>query len=162
MTMLGAQLDDLAGLSQQLTSMSGDVATSRDDSVATTSQAIGDVTQATAAALQQITAHMERLETSVQTAVARAESTQWTGTNAVRFRQGAHEFQTSMSAGRATTTEAFESFQHSVAAMSETLEEFVAGFSAALTDASASANDMSAAVEAQRTNLDNVMNSGMG
>jgi len=161
MTMLGAQLDDLVALSQQLTTMSGDVAASRDDAVATTSHVIADVTQATATALQQITAHMERLDTSVTTAVARAEATQWTGANADRFREGAHDFQASMSTGRATTTEAFSSFQHSVATMTETLEEFVTGFSAALTDAASSATDMSAAVEAQRANLDSVMNSGL-
>lgn len=161
MTMLGAQLDDLQGLSAQLQVMGGDVATTRDGSVATTSQVIGEVAQATATALQQITTHMEQLQTSVQSAVARAEATQWTGANADRFRQGAIDFQGSLAAGQATTREAFASFQSSSAMMSDTLQEFVTGFSAALTDASASATDMSAAVEAQRSNLDSVMNLGL-
>jgi len=161
MTMLGAQLDDLQGLSGQLQVMGGDVATVRDGSVATTSQVIGEVTQATATALQQITTHMEHLQTSVQTAVARAEVTQWTGANADRFRQGAVDFQSALAAGQATTRDAFSSFQSSAAMMSDTLQEFVTGFSAALTDASASASDMATAVEAQRANLDNVMNLGL-
>lgn len=161
MTMLGAQLDDLQGLSAQLQVMGADVATTRDGSVATTTQVIGEVTQATTTALQQITTHMEQLQTSVQTAVARAESTQWTGANADRFRQGANDFQASLVAGQATTRDAFTSFQSSAAMMSDTLQEFVTGFSAALTDASASASDMATAVEAQRSNLDSVMNLGL-
>ena len=161
MTMLGAQLDDLQGLSAQLHVMGGDVATTRDGSVTTTSHVIGEVTQATATALQQITTHMEQLQTSVQTAVARAEATQWTGANADRFRQGAADFQTSLAAGQATTRDAFASFQRSAAMMSDTLQEFVTGFSAALTDASASATDMATAVEGQRANLDSVMNLGL-
>lgn len=161
MTMLGAQLDDLQGLSAQLHVMGGDVATTRDGSVTTTTQVIDQVTQATATALQQITTHMEQLQASVHAAVTRAETTQWTGANADRFRQGAAEFQTSLAAGQATTQEAFASFQSSAAMMSDTLQEFVTGFSAALTDASASATDMATAVEAQRANLDSVMNLGL-
>lgn len=161
MTMLGAQLDDLQGLSAQLQMMGGDVAATRDGSVATTSQVISEVTHATATALQQITTHMEQLQTSVQTAIARADSTQWTGANADRFRQGAADFQTSLATGQATTRDAFTSFQSSAAMMSDTLQEFVTGFSAALTDASASATDMATAVEAQRANLDSVMNLGL-
>ncbi len=161
MTMLGAQLDDLQSLSAQLTLMGTDVAACRDDSVITASQVITDVTQATALALQQINAHMARLEGSVHAAVGHAEATQWTGANADRFRQGASDFQASMGSGQATTREAFASFQQSAAMMTETLQDFVTGFSAALTEASASAGDMSAAVEAQRANLDSVMNLGL-
>lgn len=161
MTMLGAQLDDLQTLSSQLTVMGSDVAACRDDSVSTTSQMIADVTHATALALQQINAHMARLDGSVQAAVGHAEAAQWTGANADRFRQGAADFHAAMGTGQAATREAFASFQQSAAAMTETLQEFVAGFSTALTEASSSASDMSAAVEAQRANLDSVMNLGL-
>jgi methyl-accepting chemotaxis protein len=161
MTMLGAQLDDLQALSGRLTTMGADVATGRDDAVATTTTVITEVTEATAVALQQITAHMERLEASVRSAVASVDSTQWTGANADRFRQGASDFQSSLVTGQTATREAFASFQQSASLMSDTLQEFVAGFSAALIQASAAANDMSAAVEAQRSNLDNVMNLGL-
>ncbi len=161
MTMLGAQLDDLHDLSAHLTAMATDVASCRDDAVSTTTQVIADVTQATALALQQINAHMSHLETTVHTAVGRADAAQWTGANAERFRQGAADFQASMSTGQATTRETFAAFQQSAAMMTETLQDFVAGFSSALTDASGSANDMAAAVEAQRSNLDTVMNLGL-
>ena len=161
MTMLGAQLDDLQALSGRLTVMGADVATSRDDALATTTTVITQVSEATTAALQQITAHTEQLEASVRSAVARADATQWTGANADRFRQGASDFQASLLTGQTTTREAFASFQQSASLMSETLEEFVAGFSAALTQASEAATDMSAAVEAQRANLDSVMNLGL-
>jgi len=161
MTMLGAQLDDLQALSGQLTTMGDDVAASRDDALATTTNVIAEVSQATATALQQISAHMERLEASVRAAVARADATQWTGANADRFRQGASDFQSSLITGQTATQEAFTSFQQSTSLMSDTLSEFVAGFSTALTQASSSANDMSSAVEAQRANLDSVTNLGL-
>ena len=161
MTMLGAQLDDLQALSSQLTTMGDDVAASRDDALATTTNVIAEVSQATTTALQQISAHMERLEASVRGAMARADATQWTGANADRFRQGASDFQSSLIVGQTATQEAFTSFQQSTSLMGDTLSEFVAGFSTALTQASSSANDMSSAVEAQRANLDSVMNLGL-
>ena len=159
--MIGAQLDDLSALTTQLQTMGADVASTRDGSVATTTQVITDVAQATATALHQISAHMDQLQTSVQTAVARADATQWTGANADRFRQGAADFQASVITAQATTRDAFASFHASTSLMSETLQDFVTAVSAALTDASTSATDMATAVEAQRANLDQVMNTGL-
>ena len=160
MSMLGAQLGDLDDLSGRLTTMGGDVAATRDDALATTTRLIGDVGQATELALQQITTAMERLDASVQTAVSRAESSHWTGANADRFRQAAGEFQGSLLAGQTATREAFTSFKQSTSLMSETLQDFVTGFSGALSDASSAAGDMAIAVNAQRDNLDQVMNQG--
>ncbi len=159
--MLGAQLDDLQTLSNQLTTMGANVAASRDESLTTTTNVINEISQATATALQQITTHMERLEASVRIAVAKADATQWTGANADRFRQGASDFQSSLLTGQTATQEAFTSFQQSTSLMSDTLQEFITGFSAALTQAADSAHDMSSAVEAQRANLDSVMNLGL-
>lgn len=161
MVMLGAQLDDLQALTARLDAMSTDVTATRDNSVATSTQLVNDVTTASTTGLQQINGLLEQLRASVEGAVSSAESTQWTGANADRFRQGAIEFQAAIAAGDAATRDAFTTFQTSAAAMSDALQEFVTGFSAALTDASASATDMARAVEAQRANLDSVMNLGL-
>lgn len=161
MTMLGAQLDDLAGLAQRLTTTSGDVGVARDNAVGTTSTAVDAIGSASQQALASITSHMEALEASVAGAVTQADSTQWTGANAGRFRGAAQEFHSSMTAGQTATTEAFQSFQASVAAMNETLNTYVQQLSGALTSAQESAANMASAVEGQRANLDQVMNLGM-
>lgn len=104
---------------------------------------------------------MEQLEASVAGAIMQAESTQWTGANADRFRAAAHDFQAAMMAGQQATSEAFQSFQTSVGLMNDTLGNYVASFSAALTSAQESAGSMATAVERQRMNLDEVMNAGL-
>lgn len=161
MTMLGAQLDDLTNLSSRLRTTAGDVSSSREQSIATTTQVISEVSDAARRALDQITSHMQALDGSVGAAVAQAEATQWTGANADRFRGGAAEFRGAMQAGQTATTEAFGAFQTSVASMTETLDQFVAQFSSALTGAEASTNEMATAVEAQHANLDQAMNIGL-
>lgn len=161
MTMLGAQLDDLAALSARLQATASDVATGRNSSVATTSQVVAEVGDAARRALDQITSHMQSLDASVAAAASQADSTQWTGANADRFRAGAAEFRSAMQSGQAATTDAFASFQSSVTTMTETLHEFVSSFSTALANAEQSAIEMADAVDAQRSNLDQAMNVGL-
>ncbi len=162
MTMLGAQLDDLSALSTRLHGTSVDVGTARQESVATTTNVVGAVGDAARTALDQISNQMAALDQSVRASVAQAESTQWTGANADRFRGAANEFNGAMQAAQGSVTEAFGSFQASVTTMSETLNDFVTQFSAALSQAEASASEMGSAVEAQRSNLDQAMNIGIG
>lgn len=161
MALLGAQLDDLAGLAHRLSTTSADVGTARESSVSTSTNVITAVADAAQQALTAITTQMEQLEASVAGAVAQAEGTQWTGANADRFRGAAQEFHGAMSAGQRATTEAFQSFQASVGAMNDTLGTYVQQFGTALTSAQDSATQMSAAVESQRANLDQVMNAGL-
>ncbi len=161
MVMLGAQLDDLAALTTRLQTTAGDVGSAREQSVLSTTSVIGEVSDSTRRALEQITSYMQALDTSVSGAVAQADGTQWTGANADRFRVGAADFRAAMQSGQAATTDAFSSFQASVATMTESLNQFVSQFSTALTQAEASAVDMSSAVEAQRANLDQAMNIGL-
>lgn len=161
MTLLGAQLDDLAGLAQRLSATSTDVGAARDRSVGTSTDVITTVADAAQRALTAIEAHMEQLEASVSAAITQAESTQWTGANADRFRGAAQDFHGAMSAGQRATTEAFQSFHTSVGAMSDTLATYVQQFGTALTSAQDSASQMAAAVESQRANLDQVMNAGL-
>ncbi len=161
MTMLGAQLDDLASLSTRLNTTAADVGSSREQSVQTTTLVITEVSDAARRALDEISSHMQALDQSVSAAVGQADQTQWTGANADRFRHGAAEFRGAMQSGQAATTEAFASFQASVASMTETLNQFVSEFSTALAHAESSTIEMANAVEGQRANLDQAMNIGL-
>lgn len=161
MTILGAQLDDLSRLSQRLTTTAGDVAGSRDGAIRTTAQVVTGVQEAAQAALEQIMTHMDQLGQSVAASVAEAGSTNWTGANADRFRDGAATFQRAMQGAQTTTTDTFGQFRTTIASLSETLDAFAASLGVQLHDAEQSVQQMSQAVEHQRSNLDSVMNTGL-
>lgn len=161
MTILGAQLDDLIHLSQRLTTTAGDVGGSRDGAIRTTTQVVSGVQDASQIALEQIMTHMDQLGQSVAASVAQAGSTNWTGDNAERFREGSAAFQTAMQAAQNATTDTFSQFRATIASLSETLDAYAASLGAQLSDAEQSVHQMSAAVERQRSNLDSVMNAGL-
>ncbi len=161
MTMLGAQLEDLATLSTRLQTTSSDVGAVKDQAVTLTSTVVGNVTESARHALSEIGTQMSLMSQSVAASTAQADATQWTGANADRFRQGATEFQTSMSTASTTTEEAFQAFLQTASAMTESLENYVTQLSASLLTAQESATQMSTAVESQRSNLDQVMNIGI-
>lgn len=161
MTMLGAQLDDLATLSTRLQTTAGDVGSVQEQAVALTSTVVSSVTESARQALTQISTQMDVMSQSVAASTSQAESTQWTGQNADRFRQGATEFQTAMATAGSTTNEAFEAFVQAASAMSDSLQQYVNQLSTSLVSAQDSATQMSGAVESQRANLDQVMNVGI-
>ena len=161
MTMLGAQLDDLSTLSTKLQTTSGDVGSIKEQAVSLTSTVVGNVIEAAKQALGDITTQMDLLSQSVASSSTQAAATQWTGANADRFRQGATDFQSSMTQAGATTGEAFEAFLQSASTMTDSLEHYVTQLASALTTAQESAAQMSGAVESQRANLDQVMNIGI-
>ncbi|MEZ5375444.1 MAG: hypothetical protein R2733_02970 [Acidimicrobiales bacterium] len=161
MTILGAQLDDLSRLSQRLTTTAGDVGGSRDGAIRTTTQVVTGVQEAAQAALEQIMTHMDQLGQSVAASVAEAGATNWTGSNADRFRDGATTFQRSMQAAQNTTTDVFSQFRATIASLSDTLDSYAAALGTQLSDAEQSVQQMSQAVDHQRSNLDSVMNTGL-
>ncbi len=161
MALLGAQLDDLDNLATRLTGTAADVETARTGAVTLTSDVVGDVTAAADRAHTRIGVEMGNLERSVADAVTTADATQWTGSNAEEFRGAAAEFRAAIVRSETATNEAFESFRASVESMSAALDEYVRSLSGSLTDAGAAAEAMSRAVSDQRTNLDNVMNTGL-
>ncbi len=161
MSMLGAQLDDLSSLSTKLQATSSDVGSIKEQAVSLTANVVGNVVEAAKQALGDMTTQMELLSQSVASSANQAEATQWTGANADRFRQGAVEFQASMTQAGGTTGEAFQAFLQSASAMTDSLEQYVTQLATALSAAQDSATQMSSAVESQRANLDQVMNIGI-
>ena len=161
MAMLGATLEDLSQLAAKLSTTAGDVGATRDATLLLTTEVVDGVTGSATRAHQQITTEMDTLKLSVTDAVTQADSADWTGANADRFREAAMGFGEAMGAAEQTTAETFELFRTSVIAMAESLDLFVQSLSGSLTDAETSAGEMSRAVDDQYTNLDQVMNNGL-
>jgi ABC-type transporter Mla subunit MlaD len=161
MSMLGAQLEDLVGLSQQLNTTTAEVGTVQANSLSTTSQVVSSVTSSAQDGLRMITQHMEALRSTVEAARGRLASTMWTGQNQVVFEGAYGEFTTAMTAAETSMNDVYASFQTQITNMTSELNDFVTRFSNSMTQAQASTQSMSTAVAAQRDNLDQVMNTGM-
>lgn len=161
MSVLGAQLDDLTGLAGQLTTTEGEIGGVATDSTSTTTNVVGDVTNAANAALTRITSLMDELRRTVDTAARNADAAAWTGANRDRFISGYADFNAAVAQAEAVTRDTFANFDAAIASMAGELEQYQASLTGALSDAQASTNSMARAVEAQRDNLDSVMNSGL-
>jgi hypothetical protein len=161
MSMLGAQLEDLSGLSQRLTVTSGDINATKTDSTTSTTNVVESVRTAASNALQQIEAQMEALRLTVTTAHNQAQSAVWTGINAETFRNAYAEFDSSMQQAEQATRETFSSFQRSIDTMAGELSDYSTRFAASMGEAETSTCSMATAVEQQRANLDQVMNTGL-
>jgi uncharacterized protein YukE len=161
MSMLGAQLEDLSGLSTQLTSTSSEITAVDAAATSSTTQVVDGVRQASNAAKLAIDAHMQTLRETIMNANSRLTATQWTGQNQMTFTSAYEQFNSAMVTAENAAKDTFASFERSITTMSTELEEFVTRFNASMADASASTTSMASAVDAQRDNLDQVMNTGM-
>jgi hypothetical protein len=159
--MLGAQLDDLDALAGQLDRTAAAITDCQSRSTTDTNQVVDSVRTATTTALQRITAQMDTLRESVRAAGHSAGAAQWTGANAERFRSAYQQFDTSMQQAEATTKETFADFHRAIDRMAAALADYAGQLAGALTNAQSSTHAMSSAVQAQRTNLDSVMNTGL-
>lgn len=161
MSMIGATLEDLDGLSTRLQTTSGDVGEVKEQAVGLTARVISEVTASAQQVLAEIGSQMDVMSQSVSAAQSQAESTNWTGANAENFRSGAVEFQTAVNNAGLATNDAFESFKATAHTMSEALDAYVNQLSVALAGAQVSATQMSTSVTNQRNNLESVMNTGI-
>ncbi len=161
MTMLGAQLDDLDGLAQRLRITAGDIGTAQGDARTTTTTVVGSVRESAGAARMTIETAMQTLLASVAGSARTAEAANWTGQNQAAFLGHHADFSAAMDRAGAATNDAFGRFADAIEQMSAALEEYEVSLAASLTDATASAESMAGAVDAQRANLDLVMNTGL-
>lgn len=162
MTILGAQLDDLARLSDRLHATAAELSTVKQGSVRTTSAAVAGVSETAARARAEIVQHMGQLDAAVAAAIAEAHAATWYGANALRFREAAGAFSDSMRAAQHNTNDTFTQFQQMIATLAESLDAYALTLGATLSHAEQAAADMSMAVAHQRSALDQVMNTGFG
>lgn len=160
-SMLGAQLEDLTSLAGQLNRTGGAITECQTSSTGTTNDVVTTVRQAADAALSAITAQMESLRSAVAAANAASGSAEWTGANAERFRTAYGDFDASMVKAETSTKDTFQQFQKAISDMAQSLDGYSQELAKALTSARSSTDSMARAVEAQRTNLDTVMNTGL-
>ena len=161
MAMIGAQLDTLDALAQQLGVTSADIADVSAGAVRAFSQAVEALDAATTAAVQQASTHTTQLRTSVATSQQRAAEAVWTGSNATRFHEAYATFEGAIASAESATTDAFADFKRQIADLGAALGTFVESFQASMTNAATSTDSMATAVRTQRSSLDEVMNSGL-
>lgn len=158
--MLGAQLEDLASLSQQLHRTSGDVGACQANATATTTSVVDSVRSAAQTAMQRISAELQALRASVTAAQSSTDSAVWTGANGEVFRGAYADFNAAMQQAEQAAAGTFESFQTSIEQMAQALADHAQTFAQALEQARQSTTSMAGAVEGQRANLDATMNTG--
>lgn len=159
--MIGADLGQMDDLASRMSQTSVAVLKCQGSTDSATKTVVASVTAEARAALQKIQGELTELRSSVAGSVATANSTSWTGANAVKFRGSASEFDGAMQRAETATADAFTKFQASIQQMADALEAYQASFSGALTNADASVKSMEAAVVGQRNYLDEAMNRGM-
>ena len=161
MAMIGAQLDTLDALAQQLAITTADIGEVSSGAVRAFSNAVEALETATAVAVQQAATQTANLRTSVGASQQRAAAAVWTGANADRFHEAYATFDGSIASAEAATNDAFADFKRQIGELSAALGTFVDGFQTSMTNAAASTESMASAVRTQRQSLDEVMNTGM-
>jgi hypothetical protein len=161
MAMIGAQLETLDALAQQLGVTSVDIADVSAGAVRAFSDAVEALEVATASAVQNASMQTANLRASVNTSQQRSADAVWTGSNATRFHEAYQSFDGAIVGAEHATNDAFADFKRQIGDLSAALGTFIQSFQTSMTNAAASTDSMSSAVRNQRTTLDQVMNTGL-
>lgn len=160
MPMLGATLEDLEALATQLATTTGDIGEVRDHTRTAITAVVDQLRASGQQAVHTARTQMESLRASVEAARARADSADWTGHNADVFRSSYQDFSAAIGRGDQATTAYFDEFNALLDRLGGDTESYVGELATALTNAQASTESMGRAVDGQRENLDQVMNTG--
>lgn len=160
MPTLGATLEDLEALSTQLATTTGDIGEVRDGTRAAITAVVERLRAAGQEAVQTARSQMEALRASVDTAQSRADGADWTGHNAEVFRSAYHDFSGAIARGQQATTDYFDEFNSLLDRLGADTETYVGELATSLSNAQTSTESMGRAVDGQRQNLDQVMNTG--
>jgi hypothetical protein len=161
MSMLGASLEDLDQLSIQLHTTAASIDTVSIDSNRSAQAAVSQLRETGTSAVMAATDHMGTLRDAVERARSRADGASWVGHNAETFRAGYDDFSGAMARAEEATTGYFTELKNVLERLGADTEHYLGDLTAALREAQASTESMSRAVDAQRDNLDQVMNTGM-
>ena len=161
MSMLGASLEDLDQLSVQLHTTAASIDTVSTDTNRTAQAAVSQLRDTGTSAVTSATDHMSTLREAVERARSRADGASWVGHNAETFRASYHDFSGAMARAEEATTGYFAELKNVLERLSADTEQYLGELTFALRDARDSTEAMSRAVDAQRDNLDQVMNTGM-
>ena len=162
MQILGAHLDDLDRLAAQLRRTAGEIADVHARANSATSAVATEIRSAVSAGTVDIGDAMATLRASVAASTSTADGVSWSGLNRDRFLDAHREFDAAMSRAESTTSAAFTDFGSSVEQLTGAIEHYISTLGGSLANAADAADSMAVAVEQQRTNLDQVMNQGLG
>lgn len=161
MPALGATLEDLHALAGQLRTTTGDIATVSGDTSSQINAVLEQLRTSGTTAVNTARNQMEALRATVNAAQTQADGADWTGHNAEVFRSAYQDFNASMTKAEQATTAYFDELNSLIERLSADTESYLTEFTGSMTNAQSSTESMSAAVDAQSANLDQVMNTGM-
>ena len=161
MSILGASLEDLDQLSSQLRTTATSIDTVGTDTNRSAQAAVAQLRDAGTGAVTATDSHMTALRSAVERAQAQADSASWIGQNAEVFRGAYHDFNGAMARAEDATKTYFADLQRVLEQLGVDTEQYIGELSAALGHAQESTASMAQAVDGQRDNLDQVMNTGL-
>jgi ABC-type transporter Mla subunit MlaD len=161
MSILGASLEDLEQLSSQLHTTGSSIERVAGDTSAAVNGVVAQLRDAGSRAVASAGEHMEALRAAVDQAQARADGASWIGRNAEVFRDAHRDFGAAMARADEATRAYFDELRRVLEQLGADTEQYLGELTASLRNAHASTESMARAVDAQRDNLDQVMNTGM-
>lgn len=161
MSVLGAQTGELVDLAAQLGATTGDIGGVHADTRSVASTVTQEMESSFAKALSGITGAMETLRGSVESAKGRLDATTWTGANRETFTGAYINFGSAMNNLEGAVNDAYTQFDGQMKQISGLIEEFQVQVGTSMEQAQDSTTSMQEAVNAQRQNLESVMNTGL-
>lgn len=161
MSVLGAQTGELVELASQLGSTTGDIEAVNADTRTVSTTVTSEMQDSFGRALTGITNAMKMLTDSVTAANGRLDGTTWTGSNRETFNGAYVNFGSAMGSLDSAVNQAYAEFDGQMKQISGFIDEFQVEVDAAMQQAKESTTSMQTAVNAQRENLESVMNTGL-
>jgi len=161
MSVLGAQTEELVSLATRLGATSGDISAVDAETQGVANAVIDQSEAAFSSAVSGITTAMDTMRGTVDAARAQLDGTTWTGANRAVFDGAYGDFSAAMVNLETVTNDAYLQFDAQMKQLNGFIREFQQQVSVSLSDAQASTTSMQTAVDAQRDNLETVMNTGL-
>lgn len=161
MSILGATTEELVSLAAQLKSTTADIGAVNGDTQGIAATVVDEMEASFSTAITGITNAMNALRGSVDAARGQLEGTTWTGNNRAVFEGAYADFNGAMTGLEAAINDAYAQFDGQMKQVAGLIQDFQTQVAASMQDAQASTTSMHHAVEAQRENLEMVMNTGL-
>lgn len=161
MSILGAQTGELIDLAAQLGTTTGDIGAVHADTRSVAGAVTQEMEVSFTKALTGITTAMDTLRGAVESAKTRLDGTTWTGSNRETFAGAYQNFGGAMTNLEVAVNDAYMQFDGQMKQVGGLIEEFQVQVGTSLEQAQDSTTSMRQAVDAQRENLESVMNTGL-
>jgi len=161
MSVLGAQTGELVELAAQLGTTTGDIGAVHADTRTVADTVTQEMEGSFTKAITGITTAMDALRGSVESAKGRLDGTTWTGSNRETFTGAYENFGGAMNNLEGAVNDAYSQFDGQMKQVAGLIAEFQVQVGTSMEQAQDSTTSMQEAVNAQRENLESVMNTGL-